>query len=456
MINRLVVIIILAAGVSLVMGYAYTTFAYFPKLAHDRDLSQSLVGLTIGLNSLPFMIFSIASPFLMKKFGRKKFLVLPLLICALSIMTFACLDFIEDSNTFFWVAMISRLFNGAGMSTYTTACYSYASILYKENTQKGMGIIKASLGIGPIVSLVVSSFIFKWFGFFTTFATISVGLLINTLAIAIFVKEIKDEKSSTNATDIVSKRSFKSLYIFADARIFGTVINVFFAMTLIDSLAPLMADRLDEFGIPEYLKGLTFLLSNIPFTLTSLLLHIFAKEIRTKRIISCIGWILLGIAFLFIGPSKTLGFPNKLFMVFIGFPLFGASYACLIVTSIPIMQGCAADYDTVNEEYKQVTLYFSGLFNLAYGTGTFIGPLISTRIEEPLGFQRFAEIISLSAFICLIIYILLISLPRSLKVKKHIIKANFKESSLNIYKDDEESETQETISTQLLRSPAKA
>ena len=78
--SRLFIIIILAAGVSFIMGYAYTTFAYFPKLAHDRGLSQGSVGLIIGLNSLPFIIFSIASPFLMKKFGRKLFLVFPLLL----------------------------------------------------------------------------------------------------------------------------------------------------------------------------------------------------------------------------------------------------------------------------------------------------------------------------------------------------------------------------------------
>ena len=78
--SRLFIIIILTAGVSFIIGYVYATFAYFSKLAYDRGLSQGSVGLIIGLNSLPFIIFPVASPFLMKKFGMKLFLVFPLLL----------------------------------------------------------------------------------------------------------------------------------------------------------------------------------------------------------------------------------------------------------------------------------------------------------------------------------------------------------------------------------------
>ena len=80
MANRLILIVILAAGVSFIMGYMYTTFAYYPKLAHEIDVSQQLVGIILASNSIPFMIFSVVSPFLMKKYGRKKFLTIPLVL----------------------------------------------------------------------------------------------------------------------------------------------------------------------------------------------------------------------------------------------------------------------------------------------------------------------------------------------------------------------------------------
>mmetsp|Transcript_5645 Transcript_5645/g.6380 ORF Transcript_5645/g.6380 Transcript_5645/m.6380 type:complete len:89 (-) Transcript_5645:1156-1422(-) len=78
--NRLILLIILASGVSFIMGYFYTTFAYYPKLAHKRGIDQQLLGVILAMDSLPFMIFSLISPILMKKYGRKVFLVIPLLL----------------------------------------------------------------------------------------------------------------------------------------------------------------------------------------------------------------------------------------------------------------------------------------------------------------------------------------------------------------------------------------
>ena len=169
------------------------------------------------------------------------------------------------------------------MSAYATAAYSYASILYKENTQKGIGRIQAAIGIGPIVCLVSSSFIFKWFGFFVTFAVIATGLLIVSICIILFVPELKNPEEEVQEEG--KRRSLKSGYIFTDFRIIGTFMNTCLAMALIDAPSSLVADRFEEFDLPEYLKGLTFLFSNIPFTITSLLLHRLAKNNNIRRII---------------------------------------------------------------------------------------------------------------------------------------------------------------------------
>ena len=71
MINRAWVIIILATGLSAINGYLFITFAYFPKLAHSKNVDQTLVGVFLSVDSVPFMVFSLAAPYLMRKFGRK-------------------------------------------------------------------------------------------------------------------------------------------------------------------------------------------------------------------------------------------------------------------------------------------------------------------------------------------------------------------------------------------------
>lgn len=103
-------------------------------------------------------------------------------------------------------------------------------------------------------------------------------------------------------------------------------------MFLIDAPSPLVADRFADFDLPEYLKGLTFLFSNIPFTLVSLFVHRVVKSIRAKLLVRGIGWILLAIGFTLIGPSDALHFPEKVWLILLGFSFFGVSYALLIVT----------------------------------------------------------------------------------------------------------------------------
>ena len=96
-------------------------------------------------------------------------------------------------------------------------------------------------------------------------------------------------------------KPIKSKYIFYDLRIIGAFLNAGIAMALINAPSSLVADRFEEFDMPEWLKGLTFLFSNIPFTIVSLLLHRFStsttsnrsKSIKQKLTIMSIGYVSL-------------------------------------------------------------------------------------------------------------------------------------------------------------------
>ena len=183
--------------------------------------------------------------------------------------------------------------SGIGMSTYSTAAYSYALILYKENTQKGISRIQAALGIGPILSLVANSIIFKLFGYFVTFSVLAAALIVVSILITIFVEEIKDEKLQTETNLEIQQQKFKSWYIFSDFRVISGFFNVFLAMIIVNSPASLVSNRLDYYNLQEYLKLLTFLLVNVPFVIVSLLIHRFTKSTSLKKKFTCLGWVLL-------------------------------------------------------------------------------------------------------------------------------------------------------------------
>ena len=200
------------------MGFTFTTFAYYPKLAHDRDVGQTEVGLIMGANSLVFMLLSIISPMMIRKFGRKLWLLVSLFVSGLAVFTFAWLSFINSKSLFLAISMISKIVIGGTMSLYMTTSYSYVSILYKENVGKGIGRIQSAIGIGPIIWLVSSSLIFKWFGYFVTFAFLSWIFGVICVAILIWVNNFQEE-----SVDSKEVKPIKSRYIFFDLRIIGVL-----------------------------------------------------------------------------------------------------------------------------------------------------------------------------------------------------------------------------------------
>ena len=316
---------------------------------------------------------------------------------------------------------------GGTWSLYVTTSYSLVTILYKENTQKGIGGIQSSVGIGPIIWLILSSFIYKFFGYFVTFTVIACALAVTFLLILVWIKSLKeeDEHKFQNTFSHLEKSS----YIFWDFRIIACLINVAFAMIILDAPSSLIADRLDDFNVSEYLKGLTLLFSAIPFTIVSLLLHkITSTSYKLKRIVIWFGWVFLWISYLLIGPSNILHFPDKLWLIFVGISFAGLAFASMIVSTIPLMQDYANQYDTVSQEYNKVANYISGFNNLAVGLGAFIAPLIAPSIKRQIGYKGFTDLFALLCWVWLLIFIGLSCIPPSFNLKSHLIQIKDKDN----------------------------
>lgn len=215
-------------------------------------------------------------------------------------------------------------------------------------------------------------------------------------------------------------------------------------MILINAPSVMVADRFSDFKLPEYLKGLTFLFSNIPFTITSLLLHRFShSSYKIKQKMISIGWVLLFIGYLLIGPSRLFSFPDKVWLILLGFSFFGTSYAILIVSNIPLLQDYANQYDTVKDEFNKVTTYLSGAFNVAFGLGSFIGAFIGPFLKDSMSYKGFTDLFSFMSLGCLIVFWLLTILPKTKLLKVHLIhnlQFVHNDDQAKVFLDDENKE----------------
>jgi MFS family permease len=177
-----------------------------------------------------------------------------------------------------------------------------------------------------------------------------------------------------------------------------TLVAVMLTMFLINGPSALIAERYADFDVANYKKGLFLLCTSVPFTFTSLLLHFLTEKIN-KRAVFCIGFGLLTIGNLLLGPSKVLGLPDKLEIILTGQAFFGMSFACLMVPAIPLLTKFALQFQQVHDEKPMVINYLSGFFNAAFGLGSFLGPMIFTLTEQGIGFRQNEDVFSLVTLI---------------------------------------------------------
>ena len=85
-----------------------------------------------------------------------------------------------------------------------------------------------------------------------------------------------------------------------------------------------------------------------------------------KRTVMHFGFAILVVALLFNGPSETLGFPDKLYMLLIGLGITGIGAASTVIPIIPeIIDGCKGKF----ESEAKVRDLSSGIFAFWSGIG---------------------------------------------------------------------------------------
>ena len=131
-----------------------------------------------------------------------------------------------------------------------------------------------------------------------------------------------------------------------------------------------------------------------------------------------IGFLILMIGGIFIGPSKTFGLPSvSAPMMITGLCILGSGAAFTVIPVIPEMLNAI---DGQYPDHKaEISDNFSGIFNVAGGFGQIIGPTIAGLLKGEVGFNYTFDILNLWVLLFTLTYIFVCdgigSLGRSFK-----------------------------------------
>ncbi len=124
------------------------------------------------------LIFSPIINIILDKFGRKTVIVLGFLILALGTMALAMLDFIQDDNAFFYLALLIRFMQGIGDTFVQTTTYSVLSSTFPHTREKILGYVETSAGIGLMIGPNIAGPVNQALGYLPAYLIFSVMMAV--------------------------------------------------------------------------------------------------------------------------------------------------------------------------------------------------------------------------------------------------------------------------------------
>ena len=154
----------------------------------------------------------------------------------------------------------------------------------------------------------------------------------------------------------------------------------------IQFMAPSLAVHLRKYGFSPAFIGVCFAVPGIIYAALSPIMYLFTERLP-KRAVILIGIVLMSVGMFFVGTSKTLGMENNPAMIIAGLMIIGAAAGMISIPVLPEMLEVVEDMKDVKYDPEELNNYISSVFVICTGAGEFIGPVLSSLLNDSYGFR---------------------------------------------------------------------
>ncbi|MFA6980867.1 MAG: MFS transporter [Ignavibacteriaceae bacterium] len=185
-------------------------------------LPESAIGIVLAVYSLVQFIFNPIFGSLSDKYGRRKIILITLLLNASGYIIFA---FTHS----FLMLLLSRVVAGIGGSSIGVAQAYIADVTTKENRSKGMGLIGVAFGLGFVFGPIIGGLLSNFGYMVTGFVAAGFSFLAFSFSLFLLPESLTEEKKN-----LVVKRKIFDVASFKKVisnRLISVVILLFFIVT---------------------------------------------------------------------------------------------------------------------------------------------------------------------------------------------------------------------------------
>ena len=170
-------------------------------------------------------------------------------------------------------------------------------------------------------------------------------------------------------------------------------------------MAPAFSVHMAKYGFSPAFIGICFAVPGVIYAALSPLMYLFTERLP-KRAVILIGILMMSVGMFFVGTSKSLGLENNPAMIILGLMIIGAAAGMISIPVLPEMLEAIEEHSKKNYELEELNNYISGIFVTCTGLGEFIGPVLSSFLNDKYGFREAQDIYANIILIFGIIYFL--------------------------------------------------
>ena len=314
-------------------GMGYSLIApLFPPLCKEKGISNETCSLIIAIISITEMLTTFFSPYLTKKFGQTRMMLIGLIGQTAAVFFYGFMVFISNNFLFLTAAFANRLFQGFCNCLVNCISFSIIALLTtsQEEIEVAMGYMELSWGLGSTVGPGVIGLFFDIGGYFLPyiiigFVTYSGVYLFNTIpqeelmsksrkvSRADEVKETRISTGNKKDTPVMSVLLYPPTLLFMGCILIQMNTTCFYLPTLVNYLK-------DSFSIPISRASLFFLGQTVGYILCTRVISYFTSFFGNLGLIT-FGHCCAVICCLLTAPAGFL--PHNYWLVAIGIFLQG-------------------------------------------------------------------------------------------------------------------------------------
>ncbi|CAM1323581.1 Uncharacterised protein g8437 [Pycnogonum litorale] len=353
----------------------------FPAEAQRKGLTSSYYTLVFAVHGL---VQFTASPLLGKyiiDLGCKFVLVWGLVFTGVSASLFGMLQFCPDKWSFFWLAIVLRMFEGFGTCAFFTSAYIYVMRMYPKTPGAAFGTIEMFGSFGYVIGPVFGSILLHFGEFWVPLVVTGIVLLINALLAVIIVPDAHSD---------VSDQPQGTKEFFSIPMVIYNYVLILLQMIYLSYFLALTEEHLVKiYHVNLIHVGIFLMVVSILYSLSSPVSGYVGDRfniISVMQVIGCVACAGACVCFAYplMAELNKIG-PDALWVPYIGAFLFGIGSGPLHACTFSKVRMSAVNAGMPDDMNTQSLV--SSWYNATHPLGNFIGGAIAGVMMEYLGYD---------------------------------------------------------------------